>query len=119
MKPDPLTRGLEEARYRVTREVRENPLLCVGLALGAGLVIGALTSRAAVSHRPGASRWLSDLASDFGEEADKWRGEATRVGRRAGKELQSALHHAAEAAPEIDVDQLVRRGRRWLRALLR
>lgn len=117
MKTDPLNRNLDEARYRVTREIRENPLLCVGIALGVGAVIGALGTRAATT-RPGGSRWLADLASDLSDEAHTLRGEATRVGRRAGKEIQSALHHATDAVPEVDLDHLVRRGRRWLRSAL-
>ena len=119
MKTDPMTRTLDETCYRLTREVRENPLLCVGLALGVGVVIGALSSRAVTSSRPGTSRWLTDLASGLSDEADSLRGEVTRVGRRAGKGMHAALHHAGDAVPEIDVDQLVRRGRRWLRAVLR
>ena len=34
MKTSPVTRRLEETRYRLTREVRDNPLLCLGLAIG-------------------------------------------------------------------------------------
>ena len=36
MKTSPVTRRLEETRYRLTREVRDNPLLCLGLAIGIG-----------------------------------------------------------------------------------
>lgn len=117
MKTDPISRSVDEARYRLTREIRDNPLLCVGIALGVGAVIGALGSRAATS-RPGGSRWLADLASELSDEAHKLRGEASRVGHRAGKEFQSALHSATDAVPEVDVDALVRRGRRWLRSAL-
>jgi len=116
MKSDPLSRNLDETRYRLTREIRENPLLCVGIALGVGVVIGALGSRAATS-RPGAPHWLTDLASDFGSEAEKLRGGATRAGRHASRELHDALHHAAEAVPDVDFDKLVRRGRRWLKSV--
>ena len=118
MNADPLTRQLEETKYRLTREIRENPLLCVGIALGVGAVIGVLGSRAA-SCRPGASRWLADLADDLTEEASEVRSSATRAGRHATQELKAALEKAAEAAPEVDIDRLVRRGRRWLHSLLR
>ncbi|MFN0128923.1 MAG: hypothetical protein ACKV19_19805 [Verrucomicrobiales bacterium] len=117
MKADPLNRGLEEARYRLTREIRENPLLCVGLALGVGAVIGALGSRAAASKH-GPSHWLADLASTLGSEAHKLGHEATRAGRHAGKELQAALHQASDAVPDVELEQLIRRGRRWLRSVL-
>jgi len=117
MKTDPLSRNLSEARYRVTREIRDNPLLCVGLALGVGAVIGALGSRAAVS-RPDRTRWLTDLASDWSDEARKAGSRAGAVGHRANKELHAALHQAADAVPEVDLDRLVRRGRRWLHSVL-
>lgn len=113
MKTDSLNRSFDEARYRLTREIRENPLLCIGLAVGVGAVIGALGSRAATTH-PGGTRWLAEL----GDEATKLRSGATRAGRHAGKELQAVLHHAADAAPDVDLDHLVRRGRRWLRSVL-
>lgn len=117
MKTDSLNRSFDEARYRLTREIRENPLLCIGLAVGVGAVIGALGSRAATT-RPSGNRWLADLAAELGDEATKLRSGATRAGRHAGKELQAVLHQAAEAAPDVDLDHLVRRGRRWLRSVL-
>ncbi len=117
MKSDTVSRSLDSARYRLTREIRENPLLCVGIALGVGALIGALGSRAATSQ-PSAGRWLSDVASDLGSEADKWRTGAARAGRQAGKELHSALHHVTDSVPDVDIDKLVARGRHWLRSLL-
>jgi hypothetical protein len=117
MKTDPLNRNLDEVRYRLTREIRENPLLCVGIALGVGAVIGALGSRAA-SHGSRDSHWLSDLASGLGDEASHLRESASRAGRHASKEVRSAFHHATDSVPEVDLDHLVRRGRRWLRDVL-
>ena len=117
MKTDPLSRNLDEARYRLTREIRENPLLCVGLALGVGAVIGALGSRAASRH-PRDSRWLAELVSELGDEASKLRGSAARAGHHASRELKSAIGQVSEAVPEVDLDHLVRRGRRWLRSVL-
>lgn len=117
MNSDPLNRGLEEARYRLTREIREHPLLCVGIALGVGAVIGALGSRAATT-RSGSSRWLADLADTLTDEAGNVRSSATRAGRHATDELKAVLEKAADAAPDVDIDRLVRRGRRWLNSLL-
>lgn len=117
MKTDPLSRNLDEARYRLTREIRENPLLCVGLALGVGAVIGALGSRAA--SRPSThSRWLAELASELGDEASRLRGSAARAGHHASRELKSALGHVTDSVPEVDLDHLLSRGRRWLRSVL-
>jgi hypothetical protein len=117
MKTDPLSRNLDEARYRLTREIRENPLLCVGLALGVGAVIGALGSRAATRH-PAGSRWLAELASELGDEASRLRGSASRAGHHAGRELKSALGQVTDSVPDVDLDHLVRHGRRWLRSVL-
>lgn len=116
MKTDPLSRQLDEARYRLTREIRENPLLCVGIALGVGAVIGALASRSGSRAATG-SRRLSDLASQLSEQADALRSTATRGGQRAGRELQSAFDHLTDAAPAVDLDRLILHGRRWLRSL--
>ena len=116
MKTDPLSRSLDEARYRLTREIREHPLMCVGIALGVGAVIGALGSHA--TTRSGGSRWLNELAGELADEASTLRGSATRAGRRAGHDIHQALEHAADSLPDVDVDRLVRRGRQWLRSVL-
>lgn len=118
MKTAPLSRNLDEVRYRLTREIRENPLLCVGLALGVGAVIGALGSRTATRH-PDGSRWLAELASELGDEASRLRGSAARAGRHAGRQLESTLGHVSDSVPELDLDRLLRRGRRWLQSFLR
>jgi|GEM_PF-2050206 len=117
MKTHSLDRSLDDVRYRLTREIRENPLLCVGLAVGIGALLGAVGGRATCSRSNG-KHWLTDLASGLGDEAHKVTDRAARAGRQANKELHSAVHRATEAVPDIDLDQLVSQGRRWLRSAL-
>ena len=47
MKKNELARALDMPGTDLTREVHEHPLTCVGLALGVGVVLGALGA-----HRP-------------------------------------------------------------------
>jgi hypothetical protein len=117
MKTQPFDRCLEETRYRLTREVREHPLLCLGLALGAGVVIGAIGGRSTAGNGS-ARHWLTDLGSDLSERAHDVGDRALKVGNRARRELRSAAHRVADAAPDIDYDKLVSRGRHWLRSVL-
>ena len=120
MKTSPVTRRLEETRYRLTREVRDNPLLCLGLAMGVGAVIGTLGSRAATpSPRPLHPEWLTRLTNGLSDEARQLTKQANQTSRHAKRELNSAARHASDSMPEIDLDQLVARGRNWLRSTLR
>jgi hypothetical protein len=117
MKSTQLDRCIEDARYRLTREVREHPLLCLGLALGAGVVIGALGGRSVSSHNS-SHGWLADLGADLSDRAHSAGDRVAKAGERARRELRAATHRVADAAPEIDVDRLVARGRHWLRSML-
>ena len=116
MKNQSLDRCLDETCYRLTREVREHPLLCLSLALGAGVVIGAIGGRS-LSSTP-ARGWLADLGSDLSDRAHDVGDRAAKAGHRASRELRSAAHRLADAAPDVDVDKLVSRGRHWLRSVL-
>jgi hypothetical protein len=116
MKNRSLDHCLDETCYRLTREIREHPLLCVGLALGAGLVIGAIGGRS-IGHAP-ARGWLADVASDLGDRAHEVGDRALKAGHRASRELRSAAHRVADATPDVDFDKVVSRGRQWLRSVL-
>lgn len=117
MKNQSLDRCLDETCYRLTREVREHPLLCLGLALGAGVVIGAIGGRS-LSGSASARGWLADVASDWSDRAHEAGDRAVKAGHRASRELRSAAHRVADAAPDVDFDKLVSRGRRWLRSVV-
>lgn len=117
MKNQQIDRCFDETRYRLTREVRDHPLLCLGLALGAGVVIGAIGGRS-VSGNGSARGWLADLGSDLSDRAHEAGDRAAKAGHRASRELRSVAHRVADAAPDVDVDKLVARGRQWLRSIL-
>lgn len=122
MKTSPVTRRLEETRYRLTREVRDNPLLCLGLAIGVGAVIGALGSRTATPSphtRTLNPEWLTRLTNGLSDEARQLTKQAAQTRCHAKRELNSVARHASDSLPEIDLDQLVTRGRDWLRSTLR
>lgn len=123
MKNQHLNHYVEDVRYRVTREIRENPLLCIGLALGVGALIGAIGGRASAPS-PSSRRhhWLADVASDLTDRAHEVAHEvgdrALRAGRHANRGLHQAAHRATEALPDVHLDHLVKRGKSWLRSAL-
>lgn len=119
MKNQHLNHYVEDVRYRVTREIRENPLLCIGLALGVGALIGAIGGRASAPS-PSSRRhhWLADVASDLTDRAHEASGRALRAGSHASRELNNAVHRATDALPDVPLDHLVKRGKSWLRSAL-
>lgn len=101
----------------MTREVREHPLLTIGVAVGLGVVLGAMASQAtAVPYRR--INWLSGLASGLSDHLPGAGHRTRRTGRLANQEFQAAASRVVRAMPEVDVDQVVRRGRQWLRSKL-
>jgi hypothetical protein len=118
MKNHSVNRTLDDACYRLTREVREHPLLTLGVAVGVGALLGALAGHAATTTPGARKNWLTDMASDLSDHAHQARGRALRAGRQANKELHAAASRATGSLPEVDFDRLLKRGRHWLRSQL-
>ena len=112
MKTQSLDRRLDETCYRLTREIREHPLLCIGIAFGAAWS----SERSAAARSDTAQRMACDAASGLSDRAHEAGDRAAKAGHRASRELRSAAHRVADAAGDVDFDKLVSRGRQWLRA---
>jgi len=110
-----LSPTLNKACHRLTSEVRDHPLLSLGIAVGVGAMLGALAGQATTG---GSKTWRSAMNSDLFDHAHEAGSCALRTSRQARKELRAAASRAAAAAPEVDFDHLARRGRHWLRAKL-
>jgi hypothetical protein len=116
MNQQSLNRTMNDARYRLTREVREHPLFSIGVAIGVGALLGALAGQAATPTRR--KNWLTDVATDLSDRAHDVGNRARRVKRVAARELNAATTRANKALPDVNYDLVVRRGRHWLSSLL-
>lgn len=110
-----LTQSIDKACHRLSREVRDHPLLTLGVAVGVGALVGALASHTSTGGR---KNWRSKMATNLSDHALEAGNCALRTSRQARRELQTAANRAADAVPEVDFERLARRGRHWLQAKL-
>lgn len=110
-----LSPTFNKACHRLTRDVRDHPLLSLGIAVGVGAILGALAGQATTGGR---KSWRSAMAAELSDHAHEAGNGALRTSRQARKELQAAANRVAAAVPEVDFDHLARRGRQWLRTKL-
>lgn len=107
---------IEEARNRVRNWIRNNPLLAVLLAAGAGVLSGRLLAKALKPAPPStlserarrqvealrkrAERTASEAGQDVSERVARARKEAGRIGRQAGETLAHRAQDWGEVASE-------------------
>lgn len=107
---------VEEARDRVRNWIRENPLLALFLAAGAGLISGRVLAKAlsptppptlsdrarkqAQALRKRAERAASEVGHDVSERVARARREAERIGREAGETLSHRAQDWGDVATQ-------------------
>lgn len=107
---------IEEARDRVRTWIRDNPLLALALAAGAGVLSGRLIAKALKPSPPPplserarrqlealrkrAERTASDVGQDVSKRLAQARKEAERVGREAGETLSHRARDWQKIASE-------------------